>query len=246
MEIMIWLVKKLTNLGDGVSPSDAVTRKQLDSSGFGDIKADINLKNSYNIKNSKKRTFNQLKADTKSLVSYEEVRENFIGLNEAEAMQTYLDMGDNFINRVKTPTSNDQASNKSYVDQTSKNTMSAAAMIHETKAELDDYLKKDGSTPMTGNLDMNNNRIFHLPAPTGNRQPTPLAFTESRYLHVSGTNKMLNNLNMGNKSIIHLRPPTAPTDAATKKYVDDNTAAPDLSDYLEKRWYRRYDWRLES
>ena len=36
--------KKLTNLGDGVSPSDAVTRKQLDSSGFGDIKADINLK----------------------------------------------------------------------------------------------------------------------------------------------------------------------------------------------------------
>ena len=38
--------KKLTNLGDGVSPSDAVTRKQLDSSRFGDIKADIDLKNS--------------------------------------------------------------------------------------------------------------------------------------------------------------------------------------------------------
>ena len=78
----------------------------------------------------------------KSLISYEEVKENFIGLNEAEAMQTYLDMGDNFINRVKTPTSNDQASNKSYVDQTATNTMSAAAMIHATKAELDDYLKK--------------------------------------------------------------------------------------------------------
>ena len=45
---------------------------------------------------------------------------------------------------------------------------------------------------------------------------------------------MLNNLNMDNKSINNLRTPTAPTDAATKKYVDDNTAAPDLSDYLEK------------
>ena len=45
---------------------------------------------------------------------------------------------------------------------------------------------------------------------------------------------MTNNLNMDNKSIIHLKPPTDPTDAATKKYVDDNTAAPDLSDYLEK------------
>ena len=87
---------------------------------------------------------------------------------------------------------------------------------------------------MTGNLDMNNNRIFHLPAPDGPRQPTPLAFTDFKYLHVAGTNKMLNNINMDNKSINNLRTPTAPTDAATKKYVDDNTAAPDLSDYLEK------------
>ena len=228
------LKRKLTNLGDGTDSNDAVTRKQLDSAGVGDITADINLKNSYNMQNSKKRTFNQLKADTKSLVSYEEVKENFIGLNEAEAMQTYLDMGDNFIYRVKTPTANDQASNKSYVDQTATNTINTAALIHATKAELDDYLKKDGTTPMTGNLDMNNNRIFNLPAPTGPKQPTPLTFTDFKYLHVAGTNKMLNNLNMDNKSINNLRPPTAPTDAATKKYVDDNTAAPDLSDYLEK------------
>ena len=45
---------------------------------------------------------------------------------------------------------------------------------------------------------------------------------------------MANNLNMDNKKIINLRPPTSNTDAATKKYVDDNTGAPDLSDYLEK------------
>ena len=71
-------------------------------------------------------------------------------------------------------------------------------------------------------------------APDGPRQPTPLAFTEFKYLRVAGTNKMTNNLNMDNKSIIHLKPPTNDSDAATKKYVDDNTAAPDLSDYLEK------------
>ena len=233
--IMIWLVKKLTNLADGVSPSDAVTRKQLDNAGFGDIKADINLKNSYNIKNSKKRTFNQLKADTKSLVSYEEVKENFIGLKEAEAMQTYLDLGDNFIRNVKTPTENGQASNKSYVDTTATNTINAAALIHATKAELDDYLKKDESTPMTGNLDMNNNRIFHLPAPDGPRQPATKTFTDVAYLARNGTTPMLNNLNMDNKSIIHLRPPTNDTDAAAKKYVDDNkSTAPDLSPYLKK------------
>ena len=170
--------KKLTNVGDGVSPNDAVTRKQLDNAGVGDITADIDLKKSYNIHNSKKRTLNQLKADTESLVSYEEVKENFIGINEAEAMKTYLDMGDNFIYNVKTPTLNNQASNKSYVDATATNTINAAALIHATKAELDDYLKKDGTTPMTGNLDMDNNRIFNLPAPDGPNQPTPLALTD--------------------------------------------------------------------
>ena len=220
--------KKLTNVGDGTDPSDAVTRKQLDNAGVGDITADINLKNSY------KRTFNQLKADTESLVSHEEVKENFIGINEAEAMKTYLDMGDNFIYNVKTPTANDQASNNSYVDTTATNTINAAALIHATKAEVNDYLKKDGTTPMTGNLNMNRKRIFNLPAPTGGNQPTPLAFTDLKYLARNGTTPMLNNLNMDNKTIINLKPPTAPTDAANKKYVDDNTTAPDLSPYLKK------------
>ena len=163
--------KKLTNVGDGTDPSDPVTRKQLDNAGVGDITADIDFKNSYNIQNSAKRTFNQLKANTESLVSYEEVKENFIGINEAEAMKTYLDMGDNFIYNVKTPTANDQATNKSYVDTKAANSLNAAAMIHATKSELADYLKKDGTTPMTGNLNMDNNRIFNLPAPTGPKQP---------------------------------------------------------------------------
>ena len=163
--------KKLTNVGDGTDPSDPVTRKQLDNAGVGDITADIDFKNSYNIQNSAKRTFNQLKPNTESLVSYEEVKENFIGINEAEAMKTYLDMGDNFIYNVKTPTANDQATNKSYVDTKAPNSLNAAAMIHATKSELADYLKKDGTTPMTGNLNMDNNRIFNLPAPTGPKQP---------------------------------------------------------------------------
>ena len=229
------LKRKLTNLGDGADPNEAFTRKQLDNAGFGDIKANLDLKKSYNIQNNKKRTFNQLKADTESLLSFAEVKENFIGINEAEAMRTYLDMGDNFIYNVKTPTANDRASNKSYVDETETNIMNAAAMIHATKAELADYLKKDGTTPMTGNLNMDNNRIFNLPLPNGPKQPATLAFNDLKYLHVAGTNKMTNSLNMDNKSIIHLRPPTNPTDAATKKYVDDNkSSAPDLSPYLKK------------
>ena len=36
--------KKLTNLADGSDPRDAVTRKQLDNAGIGDITVDIDLK----------------------------------------------------------------------------------------------------------------------------------------------------------------------------------------------------------
>ena len=126
-----------------------------------------------------------------------------------------IDMKDSFrLLNLKTPSDADEAATKSYTD--------------------DNFLDLDGTKKMSGNLDMDNNQILNLPAPTGGKQPTPLAFTDFKYLHVAGTNKMTNNLNMDNKGIINLKPPTSNTDAATKKYVDDNTAAPDLSDYLEK------------
>ena len=52
---------------------------------------------------------------------------------------------------------------------------------------------------MKGNLNMDNNKILNLPAPTGNNQPTPLAFTDLNYLSRDGTTAMTNNLNMDNK-----------------------------------------------
>ena len=87
---------------------------------------------------------------------------------------------------------------------------------------------------MSGNLDMDSKEINNLPLPTGNKQPTPLGFTDLKYLHVAGTNKMTNNLNMDSKSIIHLRTPTNDTDASTKKYVNDSI--PDTSSFIKKRW----------
>ena len=232
---------RITNLPNPIQDSQPVTR------GYGNanylrVGSNIDLAGSYNVQNSKKRTYNQLKSDTRSLVSYDEVKDNFVSINESIGMKTYLDMGDNFIKRVKTPTSNDQASNKSYVDTVGSNTMSAVAMIHPTKQEIADYLKKDGTVAMTGNLNMNNNRIFNLPAPTGNNQPTPLSFTNLKYLAHDGTTPMTNNLNMDNKKIINLRPPTSNTDATTKKYVDD--LVPDTSSFFEKRWFCCDDWKL--
>ena len=223
--------KKLTNVGAPSNNTDAATKKYVDDNSSGSPKtsgltvdSNIDMKKQYRIRNL------STPLDGKEPPTKDYVDNTFLDRDGSYPMKGNLNMDNNKMVKVGAPTANDDAANKSYVDTKVTNTMSSAA----TKQELDNYLKKDGSDAMKGSLDMDSNRIYNLPNPTGPKQPTPLAFTDLKYLHVSGTNKMLNNLKMDNKRIINLRPPTSHTDAATKKYVDDDTGAPDLSDYLEK------------
>ena len=124
------------------------------------------------------------------------------------------------IKKLKTPSDNDDAATKKYVD--------------DSKVDGSVFFKLDGTRPMTGNLNMNNQRILNIPAPTGNNQPTPLAYTDLAYLKVDGSNKMTNDLNMDNKKIINLITPTNNSDAAPKKYVDDSISNQDFSSFLKK------------
>lgn len=52
---------------------------------------------------------------------------------------------------------------------------------------------------MWAKINMNNNQIFNPPLPTGQNQPTTLAFTDNKYLPRDGIAAMLNDLNMDNK-----------------------------------------------
>ena len=216
--------KKLRNVGMPSVNTDVATKKYVDDNSTGTpttsrliVDSNINMnhktiENLYPPQNNDDAT-SKFYVDSK-----------FLQVSGDNQMIGNLNMNSKKIVNVNAPTNQNDASNKKYVDDT----------VAANKVDVSPYFKKDGSQKMTGNIDMNNNRIYNLPAPTGGNQPTPLAFTDLKYLHVAGTNKMTNNLNMDNKKIINLRPPTSNTDAATKKYVDDNTGAPDLSDYLEK------------
>ena len=160
------------------------------------------------------------------------------------------------LTNVGAPTGNTDAATKKYVDDNSSSSSSELTIdsnidmkdqyrILNLKSPLDadepatkqysdsKFLDRGGGI-MSGNLDMNNSRIYNLPNPTGNRQPIPLVTGDFKYLQVNGTNKMLNNLNMDNKKIIFLSTPTTDTDAATKKYVDDASGNVDLSPYFKK------------
>ena len=208
--------KKLTNVADGTDPSDAVTKKQLNSVGSGDVTKNIDLKNQYNILNSKTRTFQQLKANDESLVNFAEVKENFIGTREAEAMQTHLDMGTNFIFNVKTPKNNDQAANKGYVDKEITHLETASDMTYARKMESGDYLKIDGSVLMIGNFNMNSKRIFNLPLPNGANQRSTKVYADNNFLNLNGNSRMGGDLIMDNHKITNLNPPTSTKTLQTK------------------------------
>lgn len=53
---------------------------------------------------------------------------------------------------------------------------------------------------MAGNLNMNGNRIYNIPTPTGNEQPTPKSCVEPNFLKLFG-GTMSGNLPMGKDQI---------------------------------------------
>jgi len=85
--------------------------------------------------------FNEMNTKRKILVCYKDVRNVFVSHKESVfPMETYLDIGNNYICNVKTPVNGNQGANKTYVDQ---------------------HVAKAGDT-MSGNLNMGGNRITSL------------------------------------------------------------------------------------
>ena len=74
---------------------------------------------------------------------------------------------------------------------------------------------------MTGNLGMNNNRIYIVAQPNGDHQPATKMWSESKFLDKS-SGVMAGSLNMTNNKITRLAKPTNDTDGANKKYIDVN------------------------
>ena len=74
---------------------------------------------------------------------------------------------------------------------------------------------------MTGNLDMNNNRVYNVAQPNGDSQPATKIWSENKFLDKS-SGVMAGSLNMSNNKITHLATATRDGDATNKKYIDDN------------------------
>ena len=153
------------------------------------------------------------------VISYEAQREIFLSKREGGKMLQPIDMNGFTIDNLPVPTANDHACNKGYVD----NKVNSKA----DRSDLDDYMKLDGSKSMTGNLNMDNNRITNLPSPyfsheavTKDYVTTVMNHLPSLFLDRQGKSLMLGNLNMNNHLIQNVKDPDNTDDCANKKYVD--------------------------
>ena len=199
--------KLITNLGtdedNDLSAVNMITLKKFHPdvpAHTHEVTKDIDLKELFNVIQSKQRSLNELKTHYDSLVSFEEVNENFLSRQEEFPMQTQLNMNHNSITNLKDPEFGGEAATKSYADK---------------KLDL------AGGT-MTGELDMGTKKIRNLGSPVSSTDAVSAKFLENfltNYLHYSG-GTMSGQIDMNNNKIINLPEPTEDNDAVNMEFLD--------------------------
>ena len=126
--------------------------------------------------------------NTNKAISYNTARNIFLSKKEGGSMLQSLDMNNHFITNIKDPVNSDHGVNKKYVDNqlvkkldkgttidmknksivnlnlpTNKRDAACVEFVNYRLSETQkNYLKLDGTTSMTGDLNLNNNKIVNL------------------------------------------------------------------------------------
>ena len=150
--------------------------------------ADIDMQNKYDILRLKSNPY-PIHGDLTKVINYQDTRNIVLSKKEGGKMEASINMKNNTIYNVKDPEQVDQATNKKYVDnQLVKKLDKAAdidmknnsiinldlpsnprdaACVEFVNYRIDDitqkkFLKFDGTNSMTGDLNLNNNKIVNL------------------------------------------------------------------------------------
>ena len=147
-----------------------------------EVTKDIDLKQRFNVVKSKQRTLNELKTHYDSLVSFEEVKENFLSRQEEFPMETQLDINHNSITNLKDPQFGGEAATKAYVDIRSSTIVASTADLFATKLDL-------SGGKMTGSINMSKNKVINLPKPTEANDAVNMNYLDSK---IDGLKKKIN------------------------------------------------------
>ena len=194
-----------------------------------------------------------VQGNTNKAVSYETQREIFLSRKESFPMQTDINMNNNFLQNVATPTSSHQGANKGYCDYNFLNKQKGGVLMGSLSMNQNDlfeipapkygssaanknyvdakipsgFVKKTGDV-LSGDLDLAGHKITNLPTPSAANEPATKSYVDSK-VSVGG-----GDLDMKNFQIKNLASPTAAQDALNKKYFDEELLKSHLtSSYIE-------------
>ena len=183
-----------------------------------------------------------VQGNTNKAVSYETQREIFLSRKESFPMQADINMNNNFLQNVATPTTSHQGANKGYCDYNFLNRQKGGRIMGSLSMNQNDlfeipapkygssavnknyvdskipsgFVKKAGDV-LSGDLNMNGHKITNLPTPSTSNEPATKNYADSK-VSVGGAGK---DLDMKNFKIKNLASPTAAQDAVNKKYFDE-------------------------
>ena len=181
--------KKLVNVKQGTNNNDVVTKSQLDSEIAKIPSSDTSL---FVKKSGATMTGDlilqpqpyPIHGNMNKALSYSAARIIFLSKKEGGSMLQPLDMNNHFITNIKDPVNSDHGVNKKYVDNQLVKKLDKGAKIDMKNNAITNvkfpvnqkdvatveyitnsqknYLKLDGTTSMSGNLNLNNNKIVNL------------------------------------------------------------------------------------
>ena len=150
-----------------------------------------------------------VEGNTNKAISYETQREIFLLRRESFPMQADINMNNNFIQNVATPTSSHQATNKGYCDYNFLNRQQGGVLMGPLSMNQND-LTGIPDTPKFGYSAVNKNYV--------DGEITKIDTTP--FVKLDGSIAMTGNLDMGDHSIQKAGEPVNSDDVATKNYVD--------------------------
>ena len=193
-----------------------------------------------------------VQGNTNKAVSYETQREIFLSRKESFPMQTDINMNNNFLQNVATPTTSHHGANKGYCDYNFFNKQKGGVLMGSLSMNQNDlfeipapkygssavnknyvdskipsgFVKKAGDV-LSGDLNMNGHKITNLPIPSASNEPATKNYVDSKV-------SVGKDLDMKNFKIKNLASPTATQDAVNKGFFDEELLKSHLtSSYIE-------------
>ena len=190
-----------------------------------------------------------VQGNTNKAVSYETQREIFLSRKESFPMQADINMNNNFIQNVATPTTSHQGANKGYCDYNFLNRQKGGRIMGSLSMNQNDlfeipapkygssavnknyvdakipvdstqFVKKVGDQ-MSGDLDMGSHFVKNVGINLSDDSTVvPRSYVDS-FANSAISNPSTADLNAGDFQIKQLKTPTEDKDAINKKYFED-------------------------